>query len=287
MEKTKNAAYIFFGTPSFAATILEKLIAAGFPPACVACNPDKPVGRKKVITPPPTKLVAQKYGIEVWQPEKLDIENCKLKIGEADFAIVAAYSKIIPRNIIAIPPRGVIGVHPSLLPKHRGASPIQSALLQGDTETGVTLFLIDEKVDHGSIIAKSKIKYRISKINYPELQEKLANLGGEMLVELLPKFLSGSDEIKPQPQNEAEATYTKKFSSEDGRIELDDLQKAMSGAHPESAKSIDRKIRALNPEPGVWTIKDGRRMKLLESDFRDNKLVLKKIQMEGKKPQGL
>ncbi len=277
--------YVFFGTPDFAATILEKLIAAGFPPACVVCNPDKPVGRKKVITPPPTKLVAQKCGIPVLQPENLSALNFQLSAIKADFFVVAAYSKILPKSIIEMPKLGVIGVHPSLLPKHRGASPIQSTLLQGDSETGVTLFLIDEKVDHGPIIVSEKIKVKSEKLTYTELQIELANCGGELLVKILPRFFSG--EINPQPQNEAEATYTKKFLGEDGRIDPDDLKKAVSGAHPGLAQSIERKIRALNPEPGVWTIENGKRMKLLEAEVIEGKLILKKIQTEGKKPRAV
>mgnify|MGYP001612774047 FL=1 len=265
--------------------VLEKLIADGFAPTCVVCNPDRPVGRKKVITQPPTKLLAKKNGIKVWQPEKLEIGNWKSEVGEIDFAIVAAYSKIIPKGIIEIPKLGVIGVHPSLLPKYRGASPIQSAILRGDEKTGVTLFLIDEKVDHGPVLAQAKVTGHGSGIKYAELQKQLAELAGDLLVEMLPKFLAG--EITPQSQNDEGATYTKKFLSEDARIEPGDLERALSGENPGLAQSIDRKIRALNPEPGVWTMKDGKRMKLLEAEIADGRLRLKRIQIEGKKPQAM
>ena len=282
---SKIPQYVFFGTPNFAAIVLERLIAAGFPPACVVCNPDKPVGRKKVITPPPAKLVAQKNGIRVWQPEKLEVISYKSEVGEVDFAVVAAYSKIIPKNIIEIPAMGVIGVHPSLLPKHRGASPIQSTILHGDEETGVTLFLIDEKVDHGPILAQARINSHGSWVMYIELQKKLAELAGDLLIETFPKFLTG--EIVPRAQNESEATYTKKFSSEDAYIPPDDLALAISGEDQNMAELIERKIRALNPEPGVWTMKNEKRTKLLEAEIQGGKLRLKKVQIEGKKSQNI
>ncbi len=275
--------YIFFGTPKFAAAVLEKLIAAGLPPAAVVCNPDKPVGRKKVISAPPVKEIAEKHGIKILQPEKLEVNSLKLQVGEVDFFVVAAYSKILKKEILSIPRLGTVGVHPSLLPKHRGASPIQSSILEGDTESGVTLFLIDEKVDHGQIIANLKLKTENLKLNYLELQKKLAEVSGDLLAETLPKFLSGK--ITPKEQNEAEATYTKKFSTEDAYVEPSDLEKAQSGANPIIAESIDRKIRALNPEPGVWTIHDGERLKLLESETKNGALHIRKFQRAGKKPQ--
>ena len=281
MENNKKPKYIFFGTPEFAAIVLKKLIQSGFPPAYLICNPDKPTGRKKTITPPPTKIVAEENGIPVLQPEQLDPNDFK-KLGSFDFFVIAAYSKIIKKEIIEIPRLGIIGVHPSLLPKYRGASPIQSSILEGDKETGVTLFLIDEKVDHGLIMTSSKLKTENLKLNYLEMQRKLAELGGQLLVQTLPKFAEGK--IKSRPQDENGATFTKKFTSEDGYITPTDLEEACSGAHPARAGWIERKIRALNPEPGVWTIFYEKRTKLLEADLRSAKLILKTIQAEGKKP---
>jgi methionyl-tRNA formyltransferase len=280
--------YIFFGTPDFAAIILEKLIGAGLPPALLVCNPDRPVGRKKVITPPQAKIVAEKHGIGIYQPEKLEIRNLKLEIGEADFAIVASYAKIIPKNILELFPKGIIGVHPSLLPKYRGPTPIQSVILNGEAETGVTLYLLDEKVDHGPIIAQRALENNdLRTINYVKLHDALANLGADLLIETLPKFIEGK--IKPVAQNEAEATFTKKFENRDGYVDLE----------KDDPVIIEKKVRALNPEPGVWTIITaetaslirankkiiGKRMKILEAEVIDSKLKLKKIQFEGKKPQ--
>ncbi len=296
--------YIFFGTPEFAAAVLDKLVAAGFSPAAVVCNPDKPAGRKKIITPPAVKrwVVDHESGdknrIKILQPEKLDQSflDSLLKISDSfDFFVVVAYAKIIPGSILKLPRLGVIGVHPSLLPKYRGATPIQSVILSGEAITGVTLYLMDEKVDHGPILAASNLELvrtgirpggpQILNLNYLELQKELTELAGNLLVEMLPKFLAGN--ITPQKQDEARATYTKKFTSEEARIDPEELSKALSGENPELALNIDRKIRALNPEPGVWTTKDGKRMKLLEAEIVGEKLRLKTIQMEGKKPQVL
>lgn len=288
--------FVFFGSPEFAAIILEKLINAGFVPEAIVCNPDKPVGRKRIITPPPVKTRIMNYEsrikhkITILQPEILDenFRNSLFTIHDSfDFFLVAAYAKIIPKKILGVPHLGTIGVHPSLLPKYRGSSPIQTVILNGETETGTTLFLIDEKMDHGPIIAKSEI--RISKSEaYEALMKKLAELSAEILIETLPNI---EEKIKnATPQNEAMTTYTKKIKTEDAYIEPEILAAVMQEGEPRSDKrekaiEIDRKIRALNPEPGAWTIKDSRRMKILESELSgDGKLLLKKIQFEGGKP---
>jgi methionyl-tRNA formyltransferase len=282
--------YIFWGSPEFAAIILEKLIGAEFIPEAVACNPDRPFGRKKIITPPPTKIfVAGKktLSIPVLQPEKLD-KNFISQVSKFNpgIFIVAAYSKIIPQEILDIPKFGTIGVHPSLLPKYRGASPIQSAVLNGEKETGTTLYLMDAKMDNGPILAQKKLENgNLDKINYEDLEKGLAELSADLLIETLPKFIKG--EINPLPQNQAEATFTKKFLTQDGFV---DLKK-------NSPIEIERKVRALNPDPGVWTIwqggkpfdsVQGKRMKILGAELgAENNLILKKIQFEGKKPQTL
>src|SRR3989344_4024669 len=295
--------YIFFGTPRFAAIILEKLIEAGFPPAVVVCNPDKPAGRKLVMTPPATKsLIArlQDCKIKIWQPQKLEIGNWKLEIGEIkpDFAIIAAYGKIIPKEILEISKFGTIGVHPSLLPKYRGPTPIQTAILNGEKETGITLFMVDEKVDHGTILAQQELEnYELRIMNYESLNDRLAKLGAELLIDFLTKNNTkevGLPNIEFEPQNESQATYTKKFTTQDGYVESIDLENAQKKGG-EIAIQIERKIRALNPEPGVWTYsyestnmyentKTKKRVKLLEAEIIDKKLRLKSIQVEGKLP---
>jgi methionyl-tRNA formyltransferase len=274
-----NYKFAFFGTPRFAEIILERLIQNGFVPSALICNPDRPVGRKKVITPPPTKLLAQKHNIPISQPEKLEIRNLRLEIGKVDFALAAAYGKIIPKDIISTFPKGMIGVHPSLLPKYRGASPIQTAILNGEKETGITLFLIDEKTDHGKIIAQNTITIT-SNDNYNSLEEKLAEIGAELAIKTIPDYIDGK--IITEEQNHTEATLTKKFETEDGFVSSEALQLAFNG---EKSFELHKKICALNPEPGVWTLQNGKRIKLLESKLKDGKLILKKIQIEGKTPQ--
>lgn len=275
--------FAFFGTPEFAKIILKKLIDSNVVPDIVICNPDKPFGRKKIITPPPVKqLIANcKLQIEILQPENLSAICHKLSAISPELFIVASYAKIIPKEILEIPRLGAIGVHPSLLPKYRGASPIQSAILNGDEETGTTLLLMDEKVDHGPIISRRKLEFPISNFQFPILLNKLAELSADLLIETLPNI---EDKIKnAKPQDESLATYTKKFKTEDGYIEPEDLEKAQK-EDKEIAIKIYRKISALNPKPGVWTIKDSKRIKLLESKIQNDLLKITKIQIEGKTP---
>lgn len=278
-----NVPFVFFGTPRFAAIVLSTLLEHGLSPATIVTNPDRPVGRKKIITPPPTKILAQKSNIPILQPEslshsKFEIQNSKFTLG-----VLAAYGKIVPKEVIELFPKGIIGIHPSLLPKYRGATPIQNALLEGDAKTGVTLFLTDEQVDHGKIISNAELLIS-NEDTYLTLEEKLAKLGAELLAQTLPGYLDGT--IVPKEQEHAEATFTKKFSTDDAFVPIQDLEAALEG-EKEKAVRIDRMVRALNPEPGAWTLQNGKRMKLLGSRITEDKLLLTKIQLEGKKPQEL
>jgi methionyl-tRNA formyltransferase len=284
--------YVFWGSPEFAAIILEKLIEAGFAPEAVVCNPDKPVGRKKIIAPPPVKqrilnLESRiKNKIKILQPESFNSSLVShLSSLNPDFFIVASYARIIPKEILKIPRLGTVGVHPSLLPKYRGPSPIQTAILNDEKETGATLYLMDEKIDHGPIISNEKLEMRNE--DYETLMKKLAELGAELLIKLFPSMgalqLTGALE----PQDESLATYTKKFKTEDAYIKPEGLEKAEK-IGGEIAAKIERKIRALNPEPGVYTFIKAKRTKLLEAELdSQGKLRLKKIQIEGKKPISL
>ena len=282
--------YVFFGTPRFASVVLERLIAAGMPPAALVSNPDRPTGRKKIITPPPAKLAAQAHpSIKVFQPEELDDAFAnQLRELDADCFIVAAYAKIIPQNVLDVPRLGTIGVHPSLLPKYRGAAPIQSAILNGETETGVTLYLMDEKMDHGPVLAQKTCAIGENE-TYAAFHEKLAALSAEMLIATMPDLAAGK--ATPRAQDEAQATYTKKFTAADGFIEYAEIEAAQRGeggsgnGAPAKTRAILRKIKALNPEPGVWTMRDGKRLKLLEAEVRNDALRLVTIQEEGQTPK--
>ncbi|RJP43093.1 methionyl-tRNA formyltransferase [Candidatus Parcubacteria bacterium] len=279
--------YVFFGTPTFAARVLGKLVAKDFSPVALVCNPDRPAGRKRTVTPPPTKQLIRKEKLEdkvlILQPEDVSSIVSRLAFSKPDFFVVVAYGKILPRSVLNIPAHGAIGVHPSLLPKYRGPSPIQSAILSGEERTGISLFRMDEEVDSGPVIARREIP--VNGKDYPELEAALGDAAGEFLAELFPSILKG--EIPYAPQNSREATYTAKFSLEDGFVDPADLDAAAGGGKPEIAAALERKIRALNPEPGVWTVKDGKRMKLLQSSLFGGRIRITKIQMEGKKPRTL
>lgn len=285
--------YAFFGTTDFSVTLFECLVRKGFRPDVVVANPDRPAGRKRILTPPPTKIAAEQERVAVFQPESLDagaIERLR-RIG-ADFFILADYGKILPPPLLGASRLGVIGVHASLLPRYRGPSPMQTVILNGDVETGVTLYILDEKVDEGPILAQEQ--FPLLRQTFLELRKESALRACEMLSVTLPRFVA--QEIKPKPQDRARATYTKKFASEDAFIDPKNLEEAQRGQ--EAAIAIDRKIRALNPEPGAWTIAgkwlmtygispgaDRKRVKLLEAEIKNSELVLKKIQLEGKNPK--
>ena len=245
--------YIFFGTPEFAAIVLEKLINAGYVPEAVVCNPDEPVGRKQILTSPPVKSFIMEHGtwnIKIFQPIKLD-SSFKFQVSglKPDLAIIAAYGKIIPKTILDIPKYGFINVHGSLLPKYRGASPIQSAILNGDKETGITIMKVDEEMDHGPLLGKSEIQISKSE-TYDSLSQKLAISGAELLIKTIPDYISG--EIKPVKQDHSKASYTKIIKKEDGKIDWS-----------KSAPEIERMTRAFYPWPTAWATWDGKILKIL------------------------
>lgn len=288
--------FIFFGTPEFAAIVLQKLIAAGYVPAAVVCNPDEPVGRKKILTSPSVKrlITDSKWPIEIFQPatksELLAISHKLLAI-EPDLAIIAAYGKIIPKEILEIPKHGFINVHGSPLPQYRGASPIQAAILNGDKETGVTIMEVDEEMDHGAIIVDGKMIINDDD-TYESLSRKLAIFGAELLIKTIPDYISGK--MKATEQDHSKATYTKIIKKEDGKIDWS-----------KSAEEIERMVRAYYPWPTTWIIWNGKVLKILQTNTsnKDNKkigevflkdnelvikcgkntLIIKKLQLEGGK----
>ncbi|MFH1392873.1 MAG: methionyl-tRNA formyltransferase [Patescibacteria group bacterium] len=252
---------VFMGTPEFSVTILEALLDSNYEIVAVITNPDAPVGRKQILTPSPVKILAEKNKIPVIQPEKMR--------DNIDLAIVAAYGKIIPKNILDVPRFGTINVHPSFLPKYRGASPIQNAILNGDKKTGVTIMKLDEEMDHGPILANSELLIANSD-TYESLSQKLAIAGAELLIKTIPDYVSGK--IKPVEQKHSEATYTKIIKKEDGKINWS-----------KSASETERMIRAFYPWPTAWTIWDGKILKILEAKIRNGSLEIKKLQLEGGK----
>ncbi len=232
---------IFWGTMDVALPTLEALLKNGYQVVAIVSTPDQPAGRKQTLTPPPVKAFAKKHNIPVFQPESLKDEYFKKELPGADLYILVAYGKIIPKDILAKPRLGILNGHPSLLPRWRGPSPTQFTILNGDTEAGVTVFLTDELMDHGAIVAQRKIYIGDRKLTNPELHEKLARLRAELFIEVVPKWLAG--EITPVPQDDAKATYSKILKKDDGRIDW-----------KKPAEYIERMVRAFSPWPGTWTL---------------------------------
>ncbi len=293
-------SYVFWGTEKFAKDILAILIKNNLRPLAVVTAPDKAVGRKQIIQAPPVKELAVTENIPVWQIPDLkrpEAENFydQLRTLKADFHIVAQYGQIIPKRFLESARFGAVNVHGSLLPKYRGASPVQAALLNNDAETGVSLILMDEKMDHGDILAVQSIKIEISD-NTASLLDKLAIIGGYLLIKTLLDFAAG--DLEAIPQNHKEATFCGLIKKEDGLIDW----KKMSG------QDIFNRFRAYYPWPGIYCFMDDKRLLLLDLDLNEknseltpgkfyNKngklliagrdgqtLEIKKLQWEGKNP---
>jgi methionyl-tRNA formyltransferase len=253
---------IYMGTPHFAVPALEALIAKaapgvllpeGYELVTVITRPDKPAGRGKEIAYSPVKQTALAHNIPVWQPGSLKRpENIEgLAAYKADLYIVAAFGQILPQAVLDQPRYGTLNIHASLLPKYRGVSPISEAILQGDSETGVTIMLLDAGVDTGPILLSRAIPIAEDETT-GSLTDKLAALGAEVLVETIPLWVLGK--ITPQPQDEQKASHTHMLHKEDGEI---------SWNRP--AAVLAREVRAYNPWPSAYTYWHGRLLKLLSA----------------------
>ncbi|MBI5220359.1 MAG: methionyl-tRNA formyltransferase [Candidatus Liptonbacteria bacterium] len=284
--------FLLFGSPIFTRLVLEQLAAANMLPAAVVCNPDRPSGRHQELTPPEVKryILEHKLPIDILQPETVTPATFHIPHSTFDFFVVAAYSKMLSKEVLAIPRLGTIGIHSSLLPKYRGTSPIQAAMLAGDKFTGASLYVMDEKMDHGPVLSRVEVPI-LADDTHETLMRKIWSGAGRRLAEIIPDFLAGY--ITPQIQDESQATYTQKLNGQDSYVDPVELERALGGDLGQTT-TIDRKIRALNPDPGVWTktagefrlgqvtVPPGKRLKLLAAEVRDGKLVLKRIQIEGK-----
>ncbi|MDD5145168.1 MAG: methionyl-tRNA formyltransferase, partial [Candidatus Pacebacteria bacterium] len=196
---------VFIGTPEFGAIILESLIKNGFKPVSVVTSHDKKIGRKQLLTPSPVKKVALKNGIPLLQLNRIEDSSQEIEKLKPDLGIVAAYGQMIPKDILSMPKHGFLNVHPSLLPKYRGSSPIQWPILKGEKETGVTIMLVDEKMDHGPILKQTRLSFG-EKETAKILHDILAHLGADLLLKTIPDWINGK--IKPVSQNEKEATFS-------------------------------------------------------------------------------
>jgi len=245
-----RARAVFMGSPEFAVPVLRAL-AAEHDVILVVTQPDRPAGRGRALRPPPAKLAALELGIPVWQPQSLRHSESveRLQAASPDVIVVAAFGQLLPPSVLAIPRAGALNVHPSLLPRHRGASPVAAAILAGDSETGVTIMLLDEGTDTGPILAQERVPI-LPQEGRGELEARLAELGAALLIEALPQWLSGK--LRPMPQDHAQATFTRPLKPEDGRIDW---------AQP--AAQLERLCRAMDPWPGAFTTWEGRRLRIV------------------------
>lgn len=275
--------FVYFGGEPLGAPILEALLAAGFTPSLVVTNPDRPAGRGLVLTPPPVKVLAQAHNIPVWQPTDLSDEvSLKECLASYELFIVVAYNKILPRWLIELPKYKTINVHPSLLPKLRGASPIRSAILTNDkTAVGVSIMLMDEAMDHGPLLSQEAVQ--IDDAAWPlggtALDALLIKTSAALLVRILPEYLEGA--ITPKEQDHSAATYCKRLTKDDGKIALN----PHSLPTGEEAAHILCQIRAFEGYPGTYFIYNDTRVKILDAEIRENTLNPITVIPEGKKPQ--
>ncbi|MGM0482890.1 MAG: methionyl-tRNA formyltransferase [Patescibacteria group bacterium] len=283
MENRDIIDIAFFGTSAFSTEVLDALTSKGYCPSLLITTPDRPAGRGMKLSASPLKEWGKEKGMPVFQPESLNNEETLRRIRDMapnnkrgwDVFIVASYGKMLPANIVNDPIYKSLNVHPSLLPRLRGPSPIQSAILHEDT-TGVTIIRMDEKMDHGPILAQEELTYENWPPDAPTLERDLAKRGGEILAEILPKWKEG--EIKEEPQNDKKATYTQMIKKEDAYLDIEN----------ESPQMLFRKIKAYKEKPKAYfyhnsSKKDGIRVIITEAELRDGKLNIKKVIPEGRK----
>ena len=278
MLKTPKIA--FFGGEPLGLPALQALCSAGLTPSLVVCNPDRPSGRGLELTPPHIKVWALENGIDVFQPTTYKDKAVLAQLTETewDLFVVVAYNFILPKWFLELPKQGVVNVHPSLLPKLRGASPIRTAILKNlRSEIGVSIMLMDEKMDHGPILAQTPLSLNEWPINGPLLDNRLAQIGGEMLAQTIPKFLAG--ELTPTEQNHGDATYTKKFEKADAELFLDPFN-LPSG---DEAFATLCKINAFAGMADCFFMDEGKRIKIKGADFSNGTLTLTRVIPEGKK----
>ena len=275
---TNNFNFIFFGTPDVASETLEILKQAGFLPTLIVTMPDKKQGRGMRVQASPVAIFAQENEIPCLKPKNLD-EEFALKLSTFNFQlfVVVAYGKIIPEKILNLPRLGSINIHYSLLPKYRGASPVESAILNGEVETGVTIQKMVFEMDSGPIIAQEKVNI-LSDEKAPDLRKRLIKIGGELLVKILKTFsLRPGSEHSPfaggEEQDETQATFCKKIKKEDGLIDLE----------AELPNVLYNKFRAYVAWPRTFFFKNGKRIIITKARLENNKFIIEKIIPENGK----
>ena len=266
---------LFMGTPEFAKISLEYLIENNFDIAGVITQPDKPAGRKMILTQSPVKEYAVQLNIPVYQPQTLKDENFfdLLENINPDIIIVVAYGKILPESVINYPKYGCVNVHASLLPKYRGTAPINAAIMNGEKITGITTIFMDEGIDTGDMILKESTEIGENE-TFGELHDRLAQIGGKVLVETLNQIKDGTAKREKQPENDI--SYVKKIDNDTCEIDW---------SLP--AKEIHDKIRGLSPVPTAFTWLNGKKLKIFKSRISNDGIVeFLEVQPEGGKRMG-
>ena len=263
---------VFMGTPEFAANILSLLAESGHEIGYAVSQPDKAKNRGKKLQPTPVKEEAERRNIEVLQPERIKGNQeffDTLKAYGPDLIVVAAYGKILPKEILDLPPLGCINVHGSLLPKYRGAAPVQRCIMDGEKITGVTLMYMEEGLDTGDMLATAETE--VARKTSDELMNELSILGGKLLVEKLPEIEAGT--LERVKQDDSLATYASMIFKEDGKIDFS-----------KTPEEIERLVRGASPWPGAYTLLDGEMFKVWEADIADDayaKSVLTSSSVQG------
>lgn len=258
MTAPTEPSIVFMGTPEFAVPTLEALLAAGYPVKGVFTQPDRPVGRGKEIAMPPVKQAALAAGIPVFQPQRLrgDAEALEtLRRLAPDCIVVVAYGQILPEEVLNLPRYQCLNVHASLLPRYRGAAPIQWAILNGDTETGVTTMLMEKGLDTGPMLLKATTPIGPEE-TADVLGRRLSEIGADLLVRTLPPWFAG--ELVPEPQDDAQATYAPMLKKEMASLDWS-----------QGAKTLHDRVRGLYPWPGTITTLAGQTVKILASSVSD------------------
>ncbi|MBQ9457293.1 MAG: methionyl-tRNA formyltransferase [Bacilli bacterium] len=283
---------VYMGTPEISATVLSALLEDGFPIKALIASPDKEVGRKRILTPVPTKVVATSYGIPVYQPERIRKDYAFLEELKPDLILTMAYGQIVPQAVLDIPRQGCLNLHGSLLPKLRGAAPIQRSIIEGEAKTGVTLMEMVAAMDAGKMFAKAEVEI-LPEDNYGSLCQKIAQAAIEVAKDSLPLYAQGL--LPGVPQDEAAVTFANKILPEDEKLNLN-LPK----------QTFLNWIRGLSPTPGGYLLLEGEKFKILEAfvfdeavgdplgtlrfqkkgvtlQLCDGRLLLGKVQPAGKK----
>lgn len=274
--------FVYFGGEPLGVPVLEELESFGLLPSMVVCNPDRPSGRGQKLIPPPVKTWAEARGIEVFQPTSYKLEETRAKLSERewDLFVVVAYNFILPDWLLALPKHQVINVHPSLLPKLRGASPIRTAIKDDlKDEVGVTIMLMDEAMDHGPILKQLKMPIEETQwpLPGPTLDTALAHAGGALLAETIGEWVGGA--IEPQEQNHEDATYCSRLNKTDRELDINPCSLPTG----ETAKDYWHRINAFAGVGETYFIHNGTRVKITEAAIENDTLKIGRVIPENKK----